>query len=322
MQRCSVSIPTTGVVTLSAAQSFASPADANADGVYEITVRATDADGQFDQLNVQLTLTAVPVAPATPATIVQPQAPGTGTGTAPSKPGRGVSDRALNRPALPPLGPQFADPTLGLPVDGGVAPANLAGTPAPAAPSAAPAGVPSPFDLNALAPTAAGEPPTLPSHAFAGAGYCVPARGSAADRGTGRAPLVRLPRRPDMRLLADGPTMLRVPTDAFAHTDSSALVQLEARLANGSPRPAGCGSTACAGCSAVRRRGGPRRPLRSRSSRGIAKGVKRVPSSPWRSTPCAWGPAPPGLPSAWMSTRKRRKKLAGRPGRPSPLPPG
>jgi len=40
-----------------------------------------------------------------------------------------------------------------------------------------------------------------------------------------------------MRLLADGLTMLRVPTDAFAHTDPSAVVQLEARLANGSPLP-------------------------------------------------------------------------------------
>jgi hypothetical protein len=42
---------------------------------------------------------------------------------------------------------------------------------------------------------------------------------------------------PDMRLLADGMAMLRVPGDAFAHTDPSAVVHLEARLANGSPLP-------------------------------------------------------------------------------------
>ena len=42
---------------------------------------------------------------------------------------------------------------------------------------------------------------------------------------------------PDLRLLADGQAMLRVPTDAFAHTDSSAVVHFEARLANGNPLP-------------------------------------------------------------------------------------
>src|ERR1700741_373639 len=54
----------TGVVSLSAAQSFESPADADANGVYDITVTATDAGGLADSRNVQLTLTNVNATPA------------------------------------------------------------------------------------------------------------------------------------------------------------------------------------------------------------------------------------------------------------------
>src|SRR5690606_16630489 len=55
---------TTGEVTLNAAQDFESPGDADGDGVYEITVRATDAGGLFDERTVELTLTNVNEAPA------------------------------------------------------------------------------------------------------------------------------------------------------------------------------------------------------------------------------------------------------------------
>src|SRR6185503_11664099 len=148
--------PITGVVTLNAAQSFASPADANGDGIYDITVRATDSGGQFDQRNVQLTLTPVPVTPT--ADVAQPQIPS--SGTAPSTPVQSAPAAPQLAPALPPIAPQFADPTLGLPVDGGVAAANLAGTPG-AAPIGAPSREPSILDLNALPPTGAGEPSTF-----------------------------------------------------------------------------------------------------------------------------------------------------------------
>src|SRR5690606_41241434 len=55
---------TTGEVTLNAAQDFESPGDADGDGVYEITVRASDAGGLFDERTVELTLTNVNEAPA------------------------------------------------------------------------------------------------------------------------------------------------------------------------------------------------------------------------------------------------------------------
>src|SRR5690606_30691985 len=50
--------------TLNAAQDFESPGDADGDGGYEITGRATDAGGLFDERTVELTLTNVNEAPA------------------------------------------------------------------------------------------------------------------------------------------------------------------------------------------------------------------------------------------------------------------
>ena len=219
--------PTTGVVSLNAAQSFSSPADANGDGIYDLTVRATDSGGQFDQRNVQLTLAQAPAAPA--QTIAQPQVPSVGTPPSVTAPAAPVLPTA---PGLP-LAPQFSDPALGLPVDGGVAAANLAG-----ARAAAPSGAPGIFDLNALPPTAAGEPSTFALTRLSQEQALSHLRADqilATETGGHR--LFVYNGVPDMRLLADGLTMLRVPTDAFAHTDPSAVVQLEARLANGSPLP-------------------------------------------------------------------------------------
>src|SRR5690606_33101689 len=68
---------TTGEVTLNAAQDFESPGDADGDGVYEITVRATDAGGLFDERTVELTLTKETV----PALDLDAGAPGTGYAT-------------------------------------------------------------------------------------------------------------------------------------------------------------------------------------------------------------------------------------------------
>ena len=212
---------------LSAAQSFAAPADANGDGIYDITVRATDAGGQFDQRNVQLTLTA--------ASIAEPRLPS--TSPAPSVPVPPPAAPPVASP-LPPLAPQLGVP-LGLAVDGGVAPANLAGSPVPASWSAAPAAiVASQFDLNALPPTAAGQPSTfsLTHLSQEQALAYLRAEDLKAPALNGHYLFV-YQGVPDLRLLADGQAMLRVPTDAFAHTDSSAVVHFEARLANGNPLP-------------------------------------------------------------------------------------
>jgi hypothetical protein len=220
--------PATGVVTLNAAQDFASPGDANGDGIYQITVRATDGAGQFDQRNVQLTLTEVPAAPA--SSIAQPQLPG--SGTASSTTGPSAPSAPSTAPALPPFAPSLADRPLGLPVDAVVAPANFAGAPGAVAPidSVATAGI----DLNALPPTAAGMPTTF---GLMRVSLEVAAAFDILPPETGGHRLFVYHGVPDMRLLVQDSGFLRVPINAFAHTDPSAVVTLEARLADGSPLP-------------------------------------------------------------------------------------
>jgi VCBS repeat-containing protein len=229
--------PLTGVVTLNAAQSFAAPGDADADGVYEITVRATDSGGLFNDRSVQLTLTQAPAAPATGTTA-------TGTTAIPvASSGSAAPPPPLVAPAAPlqgsvpaPVAPAFAESYLGLPVDRGVAPANLAGVPGGASRAGAPGG----FDLNALPPTAAGplEPSTFGLTRLSQDQAIAHLRleGSLPQEINGHRLFV-YHGIPDMRLLAEGRAMLRIPADAFAHTDPTAVVHLEARLANGSPLP-------------------------------------------------------------------------------------
>jgi hypothetical protein len=98
--------------------------------------------------------------------------------------------------------------------------------------------VASQFDLNALPSTTAGHPSTFSLARLSQEQALAHLR--ADDL---KAPAINghylfvYQGVPDLRLLADGQAMLRVPTDAFAHTDSSVVVHLEARLANGNPLP-------------------------------------------------------------------------------------
>jgi hypothetical protein len=94
-------------------------------------------------------------------------------------------------------------------------------------------------DLNALPATAAG-----PSEAFGFPVARLPSDQAlmpVADRpGTtlGGHRLFVFHGIPNMQLTSDGVGALRVPEDAFAHTDPSAVVHLDARLADGRPLPA------------------------------------------------------------------------------------
>jgi hypothetical protein len=202
--------PLTGAVTLNTAQSFGAPGDANSDGIYSITLRATDSGGLFNDRNVQLTLTRAPA-----ESVAMPRAASSTTApfaTAPAAP---------SAPAAAGLGtaaPAFSDQRLSLPVDSGVAPANLAGRQGGS--STASTGI----DLNALPATGAG--PAGPSFAL-----------TRWPQESGGHRLFVYHGIPDMRLFSEGGPALRIPTDAFAHTDPTALVQLEARLADGSPLP-------------------------------------------------------------------------------------
>jgi hypothetical protein len=214
--------------------------------VYEITVRATDSGGLFDERAVQLTLTAAPAVASTPTPA---PAPADGSIALPAS-GAASGGAALPTqlppapaslpwtPAPAPLGPQFAERPLGLPVDGAVPAANLGSA---GLPGAAPAGAPSVVDLNALPPTAAGpvemstfslvrlSPHEAASHLRLTGGVLPP------DAGGHR--LFVYHGVADMRPFAEGSAVLRVPADAFAHTDPTAIVYLQARLANGAPLP-------------------------------------------------------------------------------------
>ena len=220
----------TGVVTLVGAQNFDTPGDANADGVYEITVRATDAGGLFDQRNVQLTLTDAAVAPAD-----EPANPMAGQ-SAPPPP---LPTVPASQPALPdfaPRVPQPADRPLGLPVDVATPASNLGGAARPAATAPSAPGI---ADLNALPPTGAGPTATfgLVRLSVLDAGSHLRLTGAILQHDAGGHHLFVYHGVPDMRLLADNSAVLRVPGDAFAHTDPAARVYLEARLANGAPLP-------------------------------------------------------------------------------------
>jgi len=223
--------PLTGVVSLMSAQDFDIPGDANADGVYEITVRATDSGGLFDQRNVQLTLTNAVVTP--PAD--DPANPMAGQ-SAPPPP---FVTAAVPPPSLPdfaPRAPQPADRPLGLQVDAATPASNLGavGLPGAASPAA-----PAIADLNALPPTGAGPAATfgLVRLSVLDAGSHLRQTGAILQHDAGGHHLFVYHGVPDMRLLADNSAVLRVPGDAFAHTDPAARVYLEARLANGAPLP-------------------------------------------------------------------------------------
>jgi hypothetical protein len=96
------------------------------------------------------------------------------------------------------------------------------------------------FDLNALPATAAGPAEMLgfPVTRLATNEVAAMQVGDASDGMTlGGHRLFVFHGIPAMQLTSDGIGSLRVPEDAFAHTDPSAVVHLDARLVNGLPLP-------------------------------------------------------------------------------------
>src|SRR5207249_229396 len=126
--------------------------------------------------------------------------------------------------------PVFGSLNLSQPVDRTVSASNLNPNAAAERTSRAPTAQ----DLNALPATAAGRPD------FSGfpvervsAEIADQTPGSSAGLAIGGHRLFVYHGIPDMALTADGSGSLRVPQDAFAHTDPSAIVHLEAQLASG-----------------------------------------------------------------------------------------
>jgi hypothetical protein len=232
--------PATGAVSLLAPQTVAAPGDANTDGVYDITLTATDSGGLSSSRAVQLTLSAasVPVAsapsqagpsvlPATPPSVAEQAATAQPGGLAPASSPAGT----------PASGPALGLLPLGEPVDPTVDRSSFGSIAGAAAPNAQQAfSLP---DLNALPATAAG-PADLGSFNVDRLSLADALRvPSVADSGfvIGGHRLFVYHGIPDMQLLPDDSGTLRVPQDAFAHTDPAATVRLEAQLTNGLPLP-------------------------------------------------------------------------------------
>jgi len=138
-----------------------------------------------------------------------------------------------------PVGVMSSDFALKLPVDNtvpasyfthstGLPPVNAGSFQVAAAP-----------DLNALPPTAAGPDDALGFPvAWLSPGEAVVLGGQRASLSGETYSLFVFEGIPNMRLGAAGMDTVRVPEDAFAHTDPAAIVHLEARMADGRALPA------------------------------------------------------------------------------------
>jgi hypothetical protein len=232
--------PATGAVSVLAPHTVSAPGDANADGVYDITLTATDSGGLAATKAVQLTLAPSGTPAASTVQPTTPQQPDVIVNAAP--PSDAAAPIVGSSPAPgQPAGTPAADPGLGLlalgqPVDATVDRSSL-GSGAGAGSSIADRAMSMP-DLNALPATAAG-PDDLSGFPVQRVSLAEAIRVSDTDSSfmLGGQRLFVYHGIPDMQLLSDGSGTVRIPQDAFAHTDPSAIVRLEARYANGLPLP-------------------------------------------------------------------------------------
>jgi VCBS repeat-containing protein len=194
-------------------------------GFGTVTVQVTASDG-ISQLTGTFRVIAPPAIPAVPTnTVDSASQPGGGSSSLP-----GSSSGSLPGLGTPPTGVPFGDLPLGQPVDASVPPSSLN-------PNQTGGGIGSFPDLNALPATGAGPSDALgfPVVRLPGAEAMRVSDASSFVSGHGLFVYHGIP---TMQLGPDLIGTLRVPEDAFAHTDPSAVVQLEARLADGRSLPA------------------------------------------------------------------------------------
>ncbi|MES1264687.1 MAG: putative Ig domain-containing protein, partial [Variovorax sp.] len=191
-------------------------------------------------------ITAVPAVPApAPAALGNIPPPVTQVTLPPPAPlpatpptaGSATSGTGLPAIGTPPATGGLTDAGLGMPVDPGVAPSNLGvSRPGSAAPGDAASAIAA---INALPATAAGPVAEglrgFPVAWVSAADAALNAQSSAF--GVTEHRLFVFHGIPNNQLEHNGPSELRIPSDAFAHTDPVAVVLLEARLADGRPLP-------------------------------------------------------------------------------------
>jgi len=197
-------------------------------GFGSLSVRVTASDGSLSASS-SFTLTEQ-AQPVVGQGFALPGFPG--AGSVPPQPAAGVAPIPAGQAV--PLVPILPDLPLGQPVDVTV-PASSFGL------RDGGSGIPqAPVDLNALPPTAAGPDrqgfEVIRVSALEAASFVATRDGGSLSFGGHR--LFVFHGIPAAHLDRDGFGSVRVPEDAFAHTDPSAVVRLEARLADGSPLPA------------------------------------------------------------------------------------
>jgi hypothetical protein len=205
-------------------------------GFASIDIKVTASDGTFnvsDNFILSSAAASAPAAAAAPLEII-----GSISGEDAPKPAAGSASSApLPAIGSAPAAGSFDILSLTQPVDTTVPAARF--NPNPAVPAAS---VPAAPDLNALPATAAGPSDLLGfpvervslAHAMQ-----VPAEAGRDSSGfmIGGNRLFVYHGIPTLRLAGEDAGSIRVPEDAFAHTDPAAVVRLDARLIDGSPLP-------------------------------------------------------------------------------------
>jgi hypothetical protein len=196
-------------------------------GAIPVDIQVTASDGTLSTSSV-LKIRSVPTTTAAKEEAIQHADSSQPGPTAANTPASGTVVISGSQPS----GPSFAPLVLNQPVDSTVGASRLN----PNAPTPG-FNVPAALDLNALPATAAGH-----SDLF---GFPVTRVSQEEALRTGGADAPALGGHwlfvyhgiPNMQLSGDGIGSARVPEDAFAHTDPTAIVQLDARLIDGSPLP-------------------------------------------------------------------------------------
>jgi hypothetical protein len=200
-------------------------------GFTSVDVKVMASDGTSsasDVFTIRSSALAVdPTQPARAQTTLPTQQQAAATLPATASQGQASTQTAAS---LPPVVESFDTMPLRQPVDSTVPVSNLN-------PFAAPAPV---ADLNALPATGAGAADLVgfPLSRVSQDGAPQATLGGFTRLALGSDQLFVYRGIPGLELTADGIGSVRVPEDAFAHTDPRAIVQLEARLTNGMPLPA------------------------------------------------------------------------------------
>jgi hypothetical protein len=207
-------------------------------GFVSIDIKVSASDGTSSASDIFTISVNAPAAPAAAPAAASASVPLTrpaDSGGSLTTPPAATPSAPVVVVAAPVPAETFDSMALRQPVDASV-PASHLNPNAPAAPVSLPGAV----DLNTLPPTGAGPSDLVgfPVERLTHDDAASAMRAADAGLAISGERLFVYHGIPTLELTGDGIGSVRVPQDAFAHTDPKAVVQLEARLINGSPLPA------------------------------------------------------------------------------------